>query len=171
MAQAALEANHLDRVVFIPCRRSPHKSVKAPVSGDHRVRMIRRVLKSLKRFRVSRVELDRKEASYSYLTARHFAEKYPEAGLFWIMGSDQWESLEKWKNFETLAGLVTFIVFPRPHLPEPREGIGMNPLDVRIDVSASMIRKRIRSGISTQLLLPMAVENYIAKHGLYQNTK
>lgn len=169
IARFALEKLRLDRVIFVPCALSPHKLARHPVSGLERTRLLRAALRGLPGMEVSTVELERKPPSFSIDTATHFSRLHPKARLFWIMGSDQWEALPKWKDYRALARLVEFAVFPRPELPRQGRGIRFLPLGLRFDISASMIRDRLRRGLPVRGMLPEAVERQIARKGLYQN--
>ena len=51
--------------------------------------------------------------------AERTAERYPGAELFWLMGKDQWDSLEQWGRWEYLSSLVqlyTGFVYRGPDL-------------------------------------------------------
>ena len=60
IAQAALEGARLDRVIFVPARRSPLKEREPAASAEDRLAMLEAATKNEPRFAVSRVELDRK---------------------------------------------------------------------------------------------------------------
>lgn len=167
IAQIALEKFKLDRVFFVPCRRSPHK--KDCIAGTHhRLEMLKFAVKGRKNFAISTFELEQTAPSYSYLTAEHFRQQYPAAQLFWIMGSDQWEALDTWKHPKRLVREVSFVVFPRKNPPKPRKNAKMLNLDVRIDISSSEIRHRFGKKQSVSWFLVPSVENYIRRHRLYK---
>ncbi|MGH2379584.1 MAG: nicotinate-nicotinamide nucleotide adenylyltransferase, partial [Candidatus Limnocylindria bacterium] len=65
IALAALETVPLDRVLFVPARRSPLKESDPVASAEHRVAMLERATHDEPRFAVSRIELDRKGPSYT----------------------------------------------------------------------------------------------------------
>ncbi|MFT5465232.1 MAG: nicotinate-nucleotide adenylyltransferase [Verrucomicrobiales bacterium] len=113
LAQQTFAAAGLDRVIFVPCRQSPHKTKPTEATAEQRCEMIRLATSEFDWAELSQIEIDRDEPSFSWLTAKEFAEREPEAELFWILGADQWDALETWAKPEILAELLTFLVFPR----------------------------------------------------------
>jgi len=167
VARAACEQLRLDRVIFIPCRRSPHKPGRRMAGADERLAMTRALVRGEDWAEVSRVELDGPEPSFSHLTAEAMAVRHPGAALWWILGSDQWEALPRWKHPERLASRVRFAVFPRPAPPRARQGYRLDTVPVRFDISASVIRERCARGFSIKGLVPEAVARYIQSRRLY----
>ena len=90
LAQAALDDAGIDRVVFIPCRKNPLKTWAPKASDEDRLVMIELAIADMDKVEVSRIELDRIEPSFSWLTVEEFCREEPEAQLFWILGTDQW---------------------------------------------------------------------------------
>jgi len=166
-AREAREELGLDRVFFLPCRQSPHKTRQRSTAAEVRYELVRTLVRGEKWAEVSRVDLDRRGPSYSYLTAEAFSRSHPGAELYWIMGSDQWEVLTSWSHPERLARLVRFAVFPRPRDPKPRKGMRLCVLPSRYDVSASRIRCRVREGKSIKGLVPDPVARMILSRQLY----
>ena len=69
-AKALLRAGPLDRILFIPARRSPHKDSEGAPAED-RFRMVARTIADEPRFEISRVDLDRPAPSYAIDTVEH----------------------------------------------------------------------------------------------------
>ena len=113
LAEHALKQAGLDRVVFIPCRQSPHKSSATTATERQRTEMIRLAIADLPWAELSTLELERDGPSYSWLTAQTFAKERPRTNLFWILGADQWEALPTWAEPKILGELLNFLVLPR----------------------------------------------------------
>ena len=94
--------------------------------------------------------------------------KNPRAGLYWILGSDQWEQLPRWKNFSDLARLVHFLVFPRPEIPQKKSGVRMSVIPARFDISSTEIRMRIKKGLPIKGLVPAELEGKLKRSRFYQ---
>ncbi|MEM7145167.1 MAG: nicotinate (nicotinamide) nucleotide adenylyltransferase [Verrucomicrobiota bacterium] len=171
MAKRAREIAALDEVIFIPCRQSPHKSARPTAEDHHRLAMLERATHDLPWATVSKIELDRPDPSYSWQTAETFSLSNPEADLFWILGHDQWQSIDSWAEPDKLRSLLTFIVCAREHRQgDPRDGFRARFVDFHHPASASTIRERLAAGdpSSATALLPSEVAAYIADQGLYQ---
>ena len=87
IAGRAVEACGLDRVIFVPCWKSPHKRGEQISDSEDRLAMLRLATAELAWAEVSEWEVSREEASYSWKTAEHFAQALGEGvELFWILG-------------------------------------------------------------------------------------
>lgn len=172
VAARAREACSLDQVVFIPCRRSPHKDRRTGATGDQRCRLLALALAGLPWAQVSRVELERDPPSFSWMTVEWFREHLgPGCALYWILGADQWRVIESWARPERLAELLTFVVYPRgDDFTGPKPGFRSIALADApgLEVSATEIRRRIGDGEPTDGLLDPAVRAEADRLGLYR---
>ena len=168
IARAAQAACDLDRVVFLPCWQSPHKSKGTIASPEQRLEMLELATHDLAWAEVSKWELERDTPSYSWMTAEHFAREHPRAELFWILGTDQWDALERWAEPAKLAQLLTFIVFPRGIDPEPKAEFAHHAIDVRHPASSTEIRRGLADGSDVSAMLSPQVADYISAEKLYQ---
>lgn len=166
-ARARLE---LEKVIFIPCRQSPHKTDGPLASDADRLKMLESAIANRPWAEVSRWELDQDGPSYSWRTAQHFREIYPlpEADLYWILGGDQWNTIEHWSRIDLLSDLVVFAVFPRfEDTPVPKAGIRAVFLPDAMELTATEVRAFSASAPGLDARVPEPVAAYIRKHGLY----
>ena len=168
LAEEAREALRLDRVLFIPALRRPHKPQHGLVDGRHRLAMVRLAIAGQPAFAVSDVELQRPGPSYTVDTLMTLRRQSgARARLFFLCGADTLQELKIWKDLDRVLQLCTFVVATRPGYPwRPRRGLTrltMTPLAI----SASDIRRRVAEQHSIRYLVPDAVERYIARHRLY----
>jgi nicotinate-nucleotide adenylyltransferase len=167
LATLAREFCHLDEVRFVPCQISPHKTGTPPTAAEDRLAMLKLALAEIPWAVIDPIELLTPGPTYSFETAAAMAGKFPQARLFWIMGSDQWAALPRWKNPERLAELVEFILLMRDEVPEPRPGYRLHVVPGAHPASATKIRAAIASGKFPPWLDP-AVAREITRRGLYQ---
>lgn len=166
MASAAKEAAALDRVVFVPAARSPFKR-DTSATAEQRLDMLRLALAeaSLTWAEVSDFELRRPAPSYSWDTARHFAELYPETEWHWILGADQWEQIGRWAEPDRLREGLQFIVLARRGA-EVASRPGWRSLAVSFEHPASSTA--IREDFTARRgWLPPRVAAYCEEQGLY----
>jgi nicotinate-nucleotide adenylyltransferase len=175
LARDALEQCKLDAVLFVPCAQSPLKQHRALAGAAPRMAMLKAALRGEPRFWLSRCELDRPAPSYSVDTAREIREAFPRARLFWLLGYDQWAQLDQWHEPDELRRLVRFIRFPRldgGRISAPAKrtaGVMDLPHPRRIDISATEIRRRVKSRLPIDHLVPSAVAALIRRRGLYRS--
>jgi nicotinate-nucleotide adenylyltransferase len=167
IASEAQRQCRLDQVIFIPCWQSPHKPAREIAPSQHRLEMCRLATNGLPWAAVSDHELEQAQTSYSWKTARHFHDLWPDARLFWLLGVDQWRVIDAWERPNILAGLLTFIVFGRNgETPEPNPIFTSTFLRGRFDASATQVRQAVALNQTPQGTCP-AVSAYILDHQLY----
>jgi len=181
LAQNALETHDLAKVLFIPCGTPPHKDAKALIPAEDRLAMVQAAIEGDPRFEALDLEIKRGGVSYAVDTVAQLRGLYPNAVLFFIIGSDTLPELHQWRSIYTLLSLCRFVAFGRPgfdaagmsrealHLDSPwperlLENVAVGRL---IDISSSDIRHRLAEGMSVRYWVPREVEMYIAEHGLY----
>tara|TARA_B110000093_G_scaffold75999_2_gene82783 strand:- start:6509 stop:7126 length:618 start_codon:yes stop_codon:yes gene_type:complete len=174
VARYALEQAQLDRVVFVPAAQSPLKAHAPLTDAAVRVQMLSVALRGEAHFELDESEIERGGLSYTIDTVRHFSAGHPDTELYWIVGADQFEQLDRWYQIEELAERVTFLVLARPGshsgasslIPHLRYQMIKAPL---MSDSSSEIRVRCREGRSLQGLVPSAVQAFIFEQELYSN--
>jgi nicotinate-nucleotide adenylyltransferase len=172
MAKAAQDFLNLEIVLFVPAASQWQKAHSAP--ADVRAHMTQLAIDNNPDWKVSLVDLDRGGDTYSVETIATFQKMYPEDELFFILGSDAANGLDKWKNAEDLKKMITFAVVERFDVPI-NVPVGFSFLEIpgRISaISSSDIRKLVKDcetvEIALQGLTPHEVSKYIATVGLYQ---
>ena len=113
VAQAAFEELQLSRLFFIPAAQSPFKPESNPAPAAARLRLLRLALVGQTQYEVDDQEIRRGGTSFTIDTVRDYAARYSEAELFYLIGADQVEQLDKWRAAEELARLVQFAFIPR----------------------------------------------------------
>ena len=176
-AQEALVQLELDKVVFMPVGRAPHRELQGDPGAEARLEMVELAIADDERFEVSRAELDREGLSYTADTLRDLVEQSPDDELFLILGGDQAAALGAWHEPERVLSLATVAVVERPMWSRNAIGIkiGRLPgadriryLDMPIlQISSSQIRRRVAEGRPVRYLVPERVARYIEENGLY----
>ena len=183
----------LDEVVVIPAAQNPKKGPVEGPTPDQRLAMLKRGLSEFEDFvSVDDQELRKGGPSYSVDTVRAYAKTIAAENLYVIVGLDQFNDFDQWKSFEEILTLANLVVVTRPNysLPFSEQDMpeGLKPLVaafdrqfvqlatgrsiefVRLqdmDVSASDVRKRLRSGRNVDAQLSIGVEEYIREQNLY----
>lgn len=182
-AQEALSELRLDRVLLMPVHTPPHKAAPEDPGVEHRVELCRRAAVEEPRLEVSRVEADRPGASYTVDTLRELHDRAPTGDeLTFIVGSDQAHGLPDWREPETLLELAELAVAEREgvrraDIVQRLSGLRGASERVRffamprVDVSSSLIRRRVAAGQPIRWLVPDAVAAYIEAAGLYRGVR
>jgi nicotinate-nucleotide adenylyltransferase len=173
VAELALDLLGLERIIFVPSARPPHKSENDISPIEHRLEMVRLAIEGNPRLSLSDMELRRPEPSYTVETIRQFRRELgSEERIYFIMGADSLAQLDTWKDPDELASSCELVVFRRagsmPDDADPELGRAVRVLDTPlIEVSSSDIRERVRRGLSIRYLVPGGVIAYIEEKNLY----
>jgi len=171
LSRDAFEQLALEKIYLVPALESPMREGSHAASFADRVAMCRGLTEGRDWLDVLDIEGSLPPPSYTVNTARSLARLFPGRELVWIVGADQWEKLPQWREYETLARLLSFAVAARPghsvSVPA-RPGPLASILRARnVDISSTEIRSRIARGQSAEHLIPPLVAEYIDSHRLY----
>ena len=186
LAQEAADALGLERVLFVPAGRPPHKPGVAITPGKDRLAMVELAIAGNDRFAASRAELERDGLSYTVDTLESLAASRHADGrggeLTLILSADAFMGLPSWRDARRVLELARLAVAPRDGFPDAGPGFLATHFPDQADravfldgprlrLSASTLRDRAAAGRSLRYLVPDAVAAYIGDHGLYRNPK
>jgi len=181
LAQEALQALDLSKVLFVPAGEPWRKAGRELSPRDQRLAMVRLAAGDNPGLGVSTAEVDRPGPSYTAETLAELCEQFDsEVELFFIMGGDSLADFPHWHQPLRILELARLAVAERSPsgdegfeegIPEElaeavRERVVWLPMPL-IAISASAVRERVRQGLSIRYWVPEAVEEYIRGHRLY----
>lgn len=168
VGRVAAERLGLDELRFVPAREQPFKRGRHAAPAESRAAMLALAVAGESGLAVERSELDRPAPSYTVDTLRALRAREPGAVFTLLLGADAAAELEAWHEAQALPGLARIVVFARPGSAVPASPLFAETVEVpAIDISATEIRHRIRSGRSIRYWVPDAVAEYVARHRLY----
>lgn len=174
-----LRAN-LDKIIFIPTGSPPHKDDILVLDSKIRLEMVKLAIENNPYFIYSDMEVKRKQLTYTIDTVIELKDIYKDADLYMIVGADTLLSIHKWKDHSRLFSMLNFIVADRfgldkYNVEEEIERLnykyGANIVSINspvIDISSTLIRDRLKEGLSIKYLVPEIVEDFIIKNNLYR---
>ena len=169
IAQAALECVPLDRVIFVPARRSPLKDRGPFASEQDRLTMLRLATAAEPRFTVSTIELEREGTSYTVDTLERLRG---EGELYLVMGADAVSEFHRWRSPERIRELAVLLVASRPGAPDPTGDERLIVFDAPcLDISSRELRARAARGRSLRYLVPDDALRHLERSGLYRTTE
>jgi nicotinate-nucleotide adenylyltransferase len=169
-AQYVLEKRNLDKIIFIPCNISPHKTDLLSSSAEHRLNMVKLAINNIPYFDYSDYELNAEGVSYTYNTLLYLSEKYESLEL--IIGYDNLLVFEKWYQPDEIIRLASLVVMKRKTDIEEKRNRYFEKavlLDTpTIEISSTDIRERVRNNLPVDFLVPESVKKYIYETNLYR---
>jgi len=185
VARAAHAARALERVLFVPAARPPHKPGRELAPAEHRLAMLEIALAHEPAFALDARELSRPGPSYTIDTLRAIEAEQggPQAvELYLILGSDNLAGLAGWRALAELLRRAQPVVVPRagdpPGLPARlRRALGPELCErlergflscAPVEVAACELRAALACGEDPGPALPPGVLEYVRAHGLYR---
>jgi nicotinate-nucleotide adenylyltransferase len=171
LAEKALSALKLDRVVFVPAYRSPFKldADGMETSAKDRIDMLAASIACDSRFAIDNCEIRREGVSYTVNTLEDIIERYlPTGKPAFLIGDDLAADFPKWRESGRILKLADIAVahrvnskafeYPFAHIAIENE---------TLDVSSHEIRRRIGEGGDWQEFVPFEAAAIIKDRKLY----
>lgn len=169
---ASFVADHTDmkQVWFVVSPQNPFKSSTALLNEHQRLHLVHLAVEDDTRLKASDVEFRLPRPSYTIDTLTYLQEKYPQHTFSIIIGSDSFQNLPQWKNFELLAKNYPFIIYKRPGFDiVDTWGAQVTVLDAPLlAISATQIRDQIKQGKSIRYLVQDTVREEIERNNYYK---
>ena len=170
IANHVLNETSINKIWFIVSPQNPFKESKTLLNEFDRLHLVRLATQDDNRIKCSDIEFNLPKPSYTSNTLAFLSEKYPEHQFSLIMGSDSYQNLHKWKNYETIINNYPVYVYKREGYEikktfDKEVVILSAPI---IQISASQIREHIRSAKSIRYLVPEVVREEIESRKFYK---
>lgn len=170
IANHVLNETSVNKVWFIVSPQNPFKESKTLLNEFDRLHLVRLATQDDNRLKCSDIEFNLPKPSYTSNTLMFISEKYPEHQFALIMGSDSYQNLDKWKNYQTIINNYQVYVYKREgHEIEKR--LNREPVILNapiLQISASEIRQYIKTGKSIRYLVPEIVREEIETRKFYK---
>ncbi|MFT7199816.1 MAG: nicotinate-nucleotide adenylyltransferase [Glaciecola sp.] len=111
----AMKALDIATVGLLPCNIPPHKK-RLKISNKHRLEMLKIVCKLEPSLYVENIELESNDVSFTVNTLKKL-KKNNHQSMFFVMGSDSFQSLKTWHQWQEILQLCNIIVLNRNNQP------------------------------------------------------
>lgn len=167
LATKLIEDKLIEKLVFVPVGDYYKKQNLA--TAIDRYNMLKIACRGIENLMVDNIASSHKNMLYATDTFELIANKYKDADIYFIMGSDNFKKMPSWKNYEEIIKKYKFIVIERPNYEETAnlENVIAYKIEQPEDMSSTKIRNMLKQGKDTSLYLNKNVTEYIKKHSLY----
>lgn len=160
----------VDRVWMTISPQNPLKDADSLIPDLKRLEMLRIACQGLKNVEICDIELTMPRPSYTIDTLNYLKKRYPSKQFRLVIGSDNWNAFDHWKQGEEILEDFGVIVYPRPG--KEVKDMYVDGMDLvhspSIDLSSTFIRQAVAKGKDVSAFLPAGVYNYIIDNNLYQ---
>lgn len=144
-----IKKQKLDKVIFVPVGNFYSKNDL--IEFKHRYTMLKFAIGDNKNIFIDDIENQINKKLYAVDIFKIISEKYQNNEIYFIMGSDNFEKIKSWKDYEKIKD-YNYIILNR----------NSN------DISSTKIRKMIKDNKLKENTLNQEVYKYILKNNLYQ---
>ena len=172
IANYMVEFAAINQLWFVVSPQNPLKEQGSLLKEYDRLELVRLAVEGDQRFRVSDVEFRLPKPSYTINTLNYLKEKFPDHTFTLILGSDNLENFNQWKDYQIILDNYKIIVYPRPgfsgeNVPRHKNIIFIEaPL---MDISSTFIRNSIKAGKDVRYFVTTPVWEYMDKMNYYRN--
>ncbi len=164
LANYMLSFTDMDKVWFVVSPHNPLKNKAGLLNQNDRLHLINLALDFHPKLKASNIEFNLPQPSYTINTLAHLKEKYPEHQFSLIMGQDNLQTFDKWKNYEEILKRHQIYVYPRvgalPSKFELHKNVHITEAPI-MEISSTFIRKAIKEKKNIQYFLHPAVWEYV----------
>lgn len=166
------EFTDIDEVWYLVTPLNPLKRDTTFLDEDIRLEMVKLALDDYPNLRASDFEFSLPRPSYTIVTLDELSMKYPEHNFSLIIGADNWEKFEQWKEYTKILDKYKIFVYPRlgyrlsisSKLKNRVEALD-SPI---VEISSTFIRESISTRHDMKSMIPQKVYEYIRANELYK---
>jgi nicotinate-nucleotide adenylyltransferase len=179
--RAARRELGLDRVIYLPTARPPHKPGRALAPALARYAMVELALLDEEGLEASSHELTLDRPAYTIETLEHFRRQLPAAELFLLIGGDSFADLHHWVRFREIPEVARLVVLTRPGWDLASSQLHPEVAALAateralllaqppVDVSSTRLRELLAAGLPLPAgAVPDLVVRYLHKYDLYR---
>ena len=173
LAEYIFRFSGVDEIWFVVSPKNPLKEQNELIDEHLRLKMVNLATVDKDYLQVSDVEFNMPVPSYTVNTLKVLSEKYPEDDFILLIGSDNMQIFDQWKDYQSILEDYSVVVYPREGYPyEDYEEIypEMQILEEAplFEISSTEIRQMIAEKKDASQWLHPDVNQFILENGLYQ---
>ncbi|CAL4325183.1 nicotinate-nucleotide adenylyltransferase [Buchnera aphidicola] len=189
-AKKLVQEISIKKIILLPNHRPPHRN-QTKTSILDKINMIKLAIDGNQLFKISYLEIKKNKIFYTIDTLKKIRRKigYLQP-LCFIIGEDNLNNLNLWKDWEKILSLSHLIICPRKYEKKNNNKLKewiishtIKDIDIlhkkpygyiffstmpTINISSTQIRKNYYEGKNAKGLLPSNIEKYILSKNLYK---
>jgi nicotinate-nucleotide adenylyltransferase len=170
LANFVAESGELDEVWFLITPQNPLKKKCDLLDQELRLAWLEKAIGDYPKFKTCTIEWEMPQPTYTINTLQRLRVTYPKYTFELIIGSDNWETIHRWKDYQTILKNFKTWIYPRMGTGK----IFFNHPNVRLikgapkmDISSTFVRKSIKRGKDVRFFLPSGIYEAIIESNLF----
>lgn len=174
IANHIVENTDINKIWFVVSPHNPLKNTNDLLDDTIRLKLVKLAIKNNNKFKASDIEFKLSKPSYTINTLKYLKSKYKTKDFVLIVGEDNLDSFEKWKDYREILNDYELYVYPRTNSKANKNLKFQNIHNINsplIEISSTYIRENIKLNKSIRYLLPEVVRKEIEKNNYYCNSQ
>ena len=148
IAKYVLQNSQLNKLWFVVSPQNPFKSPQSLLNENHRLHLVNSAIEGETDLKACNIEFKLPKPSYTINSLTYLAQQYPDYKFTLIVGSDSFQNINKWKNYETLVSRYPIIIYKRPGFEVTQDfGANLTILEAPLlEISSTYIRSLVANG-------------------------
>jgi len=174
IANYVAEYGEFDEIWFLITPKNPLKVVTDLLDQELRLELIENAIGDYPKFKTCTIEWDMPQPTYTINTLQKLRMLYPENTFELVIGSDNWETIHRWKDYQMILKNFKTLVYPRLGTGK----IFINHPNARmikgapkIEISSSVIRKAIKQGKDIRFYMPAGIYEDVVASDILKKEK
>jgi nicotinate-nucleotide adenylyltransferase len=171
LANYMLSYTEMEQVWFVVSPHNPLKKKSGLLNQNDRLHLINLALDFNPKIKASNIEFNLPQPSYTINTLAHLKEKFPEHQFSLIMGRDNLQTFDKWKNYEEILKRHQIYVYPRagsvPSAFDSHKQVHLTEAPI-MEISSTFIRNAIKEKKNVEYFMHPAVWEYVRDMNFYK---
>ena len=172
LANYITQHTDIEQLWLMVSPQNPLKDNLAQSYDVHRLAMAELVARKCDNVITSGFEFTLPRPSYPIDTLRALKEKFPQHEFVLIIGADNWNVFNRWKNHDEILKSHKIMIYPRQgfdiDIPVELAGSVTKLSSPIIELSSTYIREQLKNSMNMNFYLPQDVYKYILEHKLYR---
>lgn len=170
IAKTVMENYMVDELWLMVTPLNPWKKEQNLLPNQKRLSMVSQAITGLKNSKVSDFEFHLPTPSFTANTLKELTKIHTDRRFTLIIGADNWSEFYKWQDYEFIQNNFDIILFPRSGYPIHKVTERTRLLDSpMIDISSSIIIKRLKKGLPIDTMVPKSVADTIYNEALFKD--
>ncbi len=171
IANYCLTFSEMDALYFVLSPQNPLKEEKDLLGEQQRLEMLKMAIQDNAALQISDVEFRLPKPSYTIDSLKQLKIEHPKASFHILLGEDNLQDFDKWKDYESILAEHNLLVYPRLHSDGNKFYAHPNVRKLQapiIEISSSFIRKAIKLRKDVRYMLHPTVYDYINTKKYYR---
>jgi nicotinate-nucleotide adenylyltransferase len=171
IANYLAEYESYDQIWFLITPQNPLKKTNSLMDQEFRLELLTKAVGDYDKFVISTIEWNMPQPSYTINTLQKLRITYPGDTFELIIGSDNWATFHRWKDYQLILKNFKVLIYPRRgsdriQLHHPNAQLCKTA--PKIEVSSTFIRESIAKGNDVRFYMPAGLYEEVVKSGFIQ---